>query len=306
VLLVATSDEETGGEFGLGWLLEHHRDQLDAEYALNEGGRIRIVDGVPLYAAVQTAEKASNIVVVTATGGGGHAAVPLASNAIMRLARALAAIERNPEPIRVLPTTREFFRQLSRSWPNADVARAMARLSLESGDADEAAALLCKTPTFNAVLRNGVSPTILAGGFRSNVIPTQASVTLSVRTLPGESVDDVVARMQAAVADSLVTFDVTHRGIDAPVSELDSPMFAAIAAAVADMAPNMVTVPYLSTGATDNARLRAAGIQAYGLLPFPLTEDDERRMHGHDERVPIESLVFGLRLVHSAILGVAR
>ena len=144
------------------------------------------------------------------------------------------------------------------------------------------------------------------GGIRSNVIPTYAVATLNVRTLPGQSVDAVVARLSKAVADSLVSFTITERGEDAPASDFRSAMFTAIADATKALAPGMVTVPYLSTGATDSARLRRLGMQAYGILPFPLNQDDEDRMHGTNERIPLASLAFGTRLVYEAIVRVTR
>jgi acetylornithine deacetylase/succinyl-diaminopimelate desuccinylase-like protein len=304
---VATSDEEAGGAYGIDWLAAHRPDVLVAEYALNEGGRIRIVDGRPLYVAIQTAEKVPHLVRLTARGAGGHAAVPLPGNAITRLGRALAAVGRHREPLCLLPTTRRFFRDLSVIWPQRRVGRAMAALvSADDAQAARGARTLSRTPLFDAVLRNGVSPTRLeAGGGEgsaTNVIPTRATATLDVRTLPGQSVDDVVERLRAAIDDPQVEIEVVSGGRDAPTSDFASPMFEAIAESARTLDPRLAVVPYLSTGATDSAVLRRLGVQAFGLLPFPLTEDDERRMHGHDERIPIESLRFGVRLVYDIIV----
>ena len=302
VVFVATSDEEAGGEWGIEWLAKHHPELLDAEFALNEGGRIRVVEGVPLYAAVQTAEKVSNIVSVSARGSGGHAAIPLADNPVALLARAISRIAAHREPVRLIPTTREFFKELSRVWPHADEARAMREL-VTSGPfrAARAAERLSRIPVFNAVLRTGISPTVIAGGHVRNVIPTTATATLSVRTLPGDSIDDLVQRLRDVVGDTRVEIEVASRGTNAPASDFHSPMFAALRASVAELDPSIATVPYLSTGATDSAHLRAMGIQAYGVLPFPLEQSDENRMHGADERVPLESLLFGTRLLFSTV-----
>jgi len=103
-----------------------------------------------------------------------------------------------------------------------------------------------------------------------------------------------------------VDFAITSRGKDAPASDFSSPMFEAIRESASALDPSLITVPYLSTGATDSARLRAWGIQAFGLLPFPMNQDDEDRMHGNDERIPIASLEFGTKLVYGAIARVAR
>jgi acetylornithine deacetylase/succinyl-diaminopimelate desuccinylase-like protein len=298
VVFVATPDEEGPGEWGIGWLAAHHPDLLSAEFAINEGGRIRVVDGRPLYAAVQTAEKVANVVTVTARGTGGHAAIPVPDNAVALLCRAVARIAAHREPFRLLPTTSEFFQQLSQVWPNRAEARAMRDLaSRDAVRSARAAARLARVPAFGAVLRTGISPTVLAGGSAHNVIPETASATLSVRTLPGDSLDDVVERLRRLVNDDHIEITITDRGIDAPASDFQSPMFAAIRDSIAALDPSIVTVPYLSTGATDSAHLRALGVQAFGLLPFPLEPDDERRMHGADERVPLTALLFGVRLL---------
>ena len=307
VVFVANSDEEAGGDYGMGWLIANHPELVRGEFALNEGGRTRIVGGRPLYVAVQNTEKVAHTVKVTAHGPGGHASVPLAGNAIYRLGRALAAIGAHREPLQVNPTTRRFFTDLSRVWPERAERAAMADVaSSDPRRAQRGARVLQRIPVFDAVLRNGISATLLGGGIRENVIPTEASATLNVRTLPGQSIDAVVRRLKAVVADSLVEITVAERGEDAPASDFHSPMFAAIEATVKELDPAMVVVPYLSTGATDSARLRQWGMQAFGVLPFPLAQEDEDRMHGNDERVPLKSLEFGTKLIFGAVLRVAR
>ena len=307
VIFVANSDEEAGGDFGMGWLVEHHRELIDAEFALNEGGRTRIVRGKTLYVAVQNTEKVSHVVTMTARGPGGHASIPLAGNAVVRLGRALAVVGAHVEPTLVNATTREFFGQLSKVWPTKLERDAMADVASRNPDrVRRGARVLTRTPVFNAVLRNGISATIVAGGIRSNVIPTEASATLNIRTLPGHSLDSVISRLKRAVADSLVEFVVKDRSEDAPASDFASPMFEAIAASAKALDPELAVVPYLSTGATDSARLRKLGMQAFGVLPFPMNQDDEDRMHGNDERIPLESLHFGTRLIYGAVLRVAR
>lgn len=306
VLFVATSDEEASGEAGIGWLIENHPELLDAEFVLNEGGRIRIVNGAPLYTAVQTSEKVSHILTVKARGPAGHGSVPLPGNAVVRLARALTAIGDHREPVVLLPTTRRFFERLSRVWPDEVEGRAMAELVSEDTTMSQRGSdALASIPAFDAVLRSGISPTIVRGGTTFNVIPGEAEAVLCVRTLPGQPLDDTLRRLADAVADDEVGITVTVRGEDAPASDFNSPLFAAIEATVNELLPGVATVPYLSTGATDSAHLRRRGVQAFGLLPFPLEAGDERRMHGHDERIPLAALAFGTRLVFGAIHRVA-
>ena len=307
VIFVANSDEEQGGDFGMGWLIANHPELIKAEFALNEGGRTRIVNGRLLYVAVQNTEKVSHVVAVTAHGPGGHASIPLDGNVIFRLARALAKIDAYKTPLYLTPTTREFFTQLARVWRNTEERQAMADVaSPDTRRVRRGARILEKTPVFNAVLRTGISPTILEGGIRTNVIPTDATAKLNVRTLPGQSIDGVVAQLRKVVGDPLVEITIADRGENSPASDFHSPMFNAIRESAQALEPSLAVVPYLSTGATDSARLRNWGMQAFGLLPFPMNQNDEDRMHGNDERVPLSSLEFGTRMIYGVISRVAR
>lgn len=307
VVFLATADEETGGACGMQWLVAKHRDLLDVEFVINEGGRTRIIEGGKRYLAVQTAEKISHMVTVTARGPAGHAAIPLEGNAIFRLARAVARIADYREPVTLTTTTRRFFGSLSRVWPNPEEGRAMA--DLVSNDVElsaRGAAILSGIPVFNAVIRNGISATKLAGGVAGNVIPAEASAVLNVRTIPGEKIEGVIERLRACVADPEIAFTIAAHSDEAPASDPDSAMFEAIASAAVEIDPDLTVVPYLSTGGTDSAHLRRIGIDCYGILPFPMEQSDEERMHGHDERVPVASLHFGTRLIYESVRRVAQ
>jgi acetylornithine deacetylase/succinyl-diaminopimelate desuccinylase-like protein len=306
VVFLATADEETGGAYGMRWLVEKHRDLLDVEFAVNEGGRTRIIEGGKRYLAIQTAEKISHMVTVTARGPAGHAAIPLEGNAIFSLGRALARLGEYREPVTLTETTRRFFGSLSRMWPVEEEAEAMADLvSGDASSADRGGKVLSRIPVFNAVMRNGISATKITGGVAGNVIPAEASAVLNVRTIPGNSIDDVMKRLRACVPDETISFSIAAHSDEAPASDPDSPMFNAIADAAKELDPEMTVVPYLSTGGTDSAHLRRIGINSYGILPFPMEQPDEERMHGHDERVPVASLHFGTRLIFESILRVS-
>lgn len=307
VVFLATADEEASGAFGLGWLVANRPELLRAEFAINEGGRLRIVGERRLYMAIQTAEKVPHVVRLTARGPAGHAAIPLRDNAVVRLGRALAAVGAHREPLRLTPTTRAFFGGLAAVWPQPDEARAMGDLaSDDEGRVRAAEDALAGIPVLDAVLRNGVSPVMVEGGTRHNVIPPEAHATLNIRTLPGERLSDVLSRLRAAIADAQVELSVIDsEAADPPASDIGSPMFAALRDAALALDPALAVVPYLSTGATDSAKLRALGVQAFGILPFPMSPEDEARMHGHDERIAVESLAFGTRVIYDAVRRVA-
>jgi acetylornithine deacetylase/succinyl-diaminopimelate desuccinylase-like protein len=297
VIFLATSDEEAGGDFGIEWVIANHPPILEAEFALNEGGRLRELDGRLAYAAVQCGEKVATVVRLTASGSPGHASVPIPDNAVVRLARAVSIAAEHREPVVITETSRQFFAGLSSFWKDPNVRTAM--LDISSGDPrriEAGAMVVSENPPFDAMIRNGITPTMLSAGVRPNVIPAEASATLNVRVLPGQSLDDLIGRLHAAINDDAVKITVESRSPEAPATPDDTPMYAAIRDALAALAPGVPAVPFLSTGATDSAPLRRAGVKAYGILPFPLTEADEGRMHGHDERVSVASLAFAVRL----------
>ncbi|MBA3646489.1 MAG: M20/M25/M40 family metallo-hydrolase [Gemmatimonadaceae bacterium] len=307
VVFVATADEEAGGEWGMGWMVKNHPELLDAEFALNEGGRTRVIAGGRRYLAIQSAEKISHGVRLSARGTAGHSAVPLPDNAIFALARATARLADHIEPVHLTPITRSFFAGLAAVWPDAGEASAMRDIaSGDTGLVEKAATVLSRTPVFNAVLRAGISPTILEGGIRNNVIPASAGVVLNVRTIPGQPIDDVIARIKSAIADDKIEIEVTGSGEEAPASDADSEMFTALANAARSLDPEITVVPYQSNGVTDSARLRILGINAYGILPFPMEQADEERMHGHDERIPVASLHFGTRLIYETLVAITK
>jgi acetylornithine deacetylase/succinyl-diaminopimelate desuccinylase-like protein len=297
VIFLATSDEEADGEFGIDWVIANHPAILEAEFALNEGGRLRQLGGALAYAAIQCGEKIANVLRLAASGSPGHASIPIPNNAVVRLARAVAASAAHCEPVIITETSRSFFAGLATFWKEARVREAMTDIASDDPKRVESgAAVVSENPPFNAMIRNGIAPTMLSAGVRPNVIPAEATALLNVRLLPGQSLEDLIDRLRASIDDDAVTVSIESRGEEGPPSPEDTPMFAAIRAAIAEMAPGLPAVPFLSTGATDSAPLRRAGVQAYGILPFPMTEEDEGRMHGHDERVSVASLAFAVRL----------
>ncbi len=307
VVFIATADEEAGGEWGMGWLVKNHPELLDGEFALNEGGRTRIIEGGRRYLAIQSAEKISHVVTVTAHGSAGHSAVPLPDNAIFALARAMARIGAHVEPLHLTKITRNFFAGLAEIWPDKVIGEAIRELaSNDDAIVQRAAEIVSRIPVFNAGIRAGISATVVNAGKQFNVIPAVASAVLNVRTIPGQRIEDVVERVRVAVNDAAIDVAITSSGPEAPASDAASEMFSALADAARSLDPEIAVVPYLSNGVTDSARLRLLGVNAYGILPFPMPQADEERMHGHDERIPIESLQFGARLIYETLETITR
>ena len=313
IVFLGTAGEE-GGDVGIDWLVERHPEVFrDAEFALNEGGRIRVdgtIDsGRVRTVNIQTTEKVYYAVTCTATGPSGHGSVPLPDNALAALARAVARIHAWRPAVRLNETTRLYFARLAEIEADPAMGASMRQLSSATDPAavDSAAAVLSRDPLHNAVLRTGVALTIIDGGIRENVIPSEGTATFNVRIVPGEDVAAVAAEMTRIAAEPQVACAlVTPPGEAPPPSPVSTALFESMERAARTMAPEAVVVPFMSTGATDGAALRAQGIPTYGILPMPMPLADELRMHGDNERVPIAALGWATEYLYRVLAGVAR
>jgi acetylornithine deacetylase/succinyl-diaminopimelate desuccinylase-like protein len=310
IILLGTAAEE-GGDQGIGTVIAKHFDLIkDAEFAVNEGGRVRARNGNVFSINIQVTEKISYGVVATARGTSGHGSVPLPDNPIAALSRALARVHDSKQPARVSDITRAYFGGLAKVEPDAAMRQAMQTIGSARAQAeiDKAAAVLSRDPVHNAVLRDAASLTMVNGGIRANIIPSEATATLNARILPDSDIRAYVADLNRIGAEKQVTFAVAlQRGPQKPppVSGTKTPLYLAMESVGAAMAPDAAVVPMMSTGATDGAALRAAGIPTYGILPLPLEQEDELRMHADNERVPIASLGWGTEYLYRVLSTVA-
>jgi acetylornithine deacetylase/succinyl-diaminopimelate desuccinylase-like protein len=309
IILLGTAAEESGGPHGIAGVVAKHFDLIkDAEFALNEGGRVRVRNGRVRTLNIQVTEKQSYTVTATAKGTSGHGSVPLPDNAIAALGRALARVHEWKTPVVLNPITREYFKRLSTIEADPAMKAAMEAIAAAADQAsiDRAAAVLRKDPTYNATLRTGIAITMIDGGIRANVIPSDATATLNVRTLPDGDIAAVVRELNRVGAEPSVTFETRAEQRRAPpTSPMTSALFQAMEAAGKAMAPGAAVVPFMSTGGTDGATLRANGIPTYGILPLPLYEEDELRMHGDNERTPVASLGWATEYLFRTLAAVA-
>jgi len=305
VILAWTGDEESGGA-GIRWLLEHEPGSLDAAVALNEGGGVRLgEDGRPAAIDLQTAEKQYQDFELVARGPTGHSSVPLADNAIYRLARALDRLSAHRFPARLLPVTRAWLAARAPSEP-AERRRAMeslasARAALPAG----ALAQLDADPILAATLRTTCVATLLAGGTRVNALPAEARATLNCRILPDETPEQVRTALAKVIDDPALELRPTQEfGFAAP-SPIEGPVPDAIRRVAGEMWPGIPIVPFMSRGATDSRFLRARGVAAYGINPIALGEADEQRAHGVDERIPAASLRPAVEFLYRLVVAIA-
>jgi acetylornithine deacetylase/succinyl-diaminopimelate desuccinylase-like protein len=310
VILLATAAEEGGEPVGVDRVIEQHRELLaDAEFALNEGGRVRIIDRRVRAVNVQTTEKLSYNVRLTAAGPSGHGSVPLPDNALAALARACARLHDWRAPIRLNATTRLYFSGLASIERDERVREDMLALVGDDPELGLAAGerLARSSALHNAVLRSAGSLTLLEGGIRSNVIPSSGTANFNVRALPDDDIHEVIEAMRVAAGEPSVHLELVGEPKTAPAgSSVETALYRALSEAATTMAPEAVVMPFMSTGATDGAALRAAGIPTYGILPFPMVMEDELRMHGDDERVPVRALGWGTELLYRTLAAAAR
>jgi acetylornithine deacetylase/succinyl-diaminopimelate desuccinylase-like protein len=286
VIFVSESGEEGSSGVGIGYLVREHFADLDAEYCLAEGGGVTRIGGAVKYATVQTLEKIPRGIELVAHGISGHGSVPLKSNAIVHLAGAVAKVgEWRPE-IRFNETTGTYFRKLATISP-PDVAKYYRDVLSTDPKVQKAADdwLFENEPRHSSMLRTSVSPNIFTGGYRSNVIPSEAKATLDVRALPDENPARFLEEVKRVVNDPAV--DVRFAGQNerpaGPDARLDSEVYKALEAA-ATRIYNAPTLPTMSTGATDMAQLRAKGVQCFGIGPATDMEDPPKGFGAHSDQ----------------------
>jgi len=301
VIFLADGDEEQGGEAGIRALADKHWDKIAAAFCINEGGRTIQKEGKAWYVGVQASEKVSVNYRVTATGTSGHASIPLKDNAVVHLAAAVEKLGNWETPAKPTVITKRYFEGLAQI-EDPELAKWMRVLDTPEREEHAAKILSSANPVWNAMLRNTVSPTILQAGVRANVIPSEARANLNVRLLPGELPGEFAEAMIKVVADPQVRIDLeTIASRPSPPSETDTDFYRSIQKAARTVFPGAPTLPMMSTWATDSAELRVRNVTCYGLVPFPLTEEEIGRMHADNERLPLASIRPGIEFVYRAV-----
>jgi acetylornithine deacetylase/succinyl-diaminopimelate desuccinylase-like protein len=286
VIFLAESGEEGNSNFGIQFMAAQHFPEIEAEYCLAEGGGVSRINGEVKYATIETLEKIPRGIELVAHGVSGHGSVPLKSNAIVHLAGAVAKVGAWRPDIRFNETTGTYFRKLAAISP-PDVAK-YYRDVLSTDPKVRAAAddwLFENEPRHSSMLRTSVSPNIFTGGYRSNVIPSEAKATLDVRMLPDENPAQFLEQVKRVVSDPgvEVRFAAQNTRPGGPDARLDSEAFKALEAA-ATRVYNTVTLPTMSTGATDMAQLRAKGVQCFGIGPATDVEDGPKGFGAHSDQ----------------------
>ncbi|MBK5188534.1 MAG: M20/M25/M40 family metallo-hydrolase [Gemmatimonadaceae bacterium] len=304
LILALTAGEEGGGGYnGISWLLDHHRDLIDAEFCLNtDGGDPLIKDGKRIVRPVQASEKLYQSYYLTVTNKGGHSSMPTPDNAIATLAEAIGRVSRFHFPVHLNETTRAYFERsaaLQTGQTAADM-RAIAKNERDSA----AAARLSMSPFYNAQLRTTCTPTMLEGGHAPNALPQTARALVNCRILPGETPVEVQAVLVRVVANDSVKVTPIDSGKPGTASPLLPVVMKPVETVTQRLWPGVPVIPQMETGATDGWRLRDAGIPTYGVSGIPIDVDDERA-HGRDERIMVTSFYEGVEYMYQLVKEVA-
>ncbi|MGB6843786.1 MAG: M20/M25/M40 family metallo-hydrolase [Candidatus Acidiferrales bacterium] len=320
VIFLSEADEESG-PYGTSWLAESHWDLMNCEFALNEGGWIvENAKGEVQYVSISTGDKVSIPLIVTANGTSTHSSMPRPDSAIFILSKAMARLADYETPVELTPSTREFFETLAKT-SEPPLSKYFDDLvnSTDPQVIQEASREISKNALLHAIMRNTFAPVFLKAGFRGNVIPGTAEATLNLRVIPGADLQKFIAEIREVIDDPRV--DVSLPSGDNPEaarvkklveeaatlksSSTNTDLYRALEAGAQSVWPGKPVTPYLFQAGTDAIAWRSRGVPVYGIYPYPMTAEDLTRMHGNDERVPIESLEQGTEMIYKTLVRVA-
>ncbi|MBX9669450.1 MAG: M20/M25/M40 family metallo-hydrolase [Candidatus Obscuribacterales bacterium] len=300
IIFLGTPDEEVGGIYGAGWMKKNHPELLkDAEFLINEGFSIEADDsGKAKYWGVNFAEKGALWLELTAKGQAGHASMPLTDSATNRLVRALYKIEKAGPNFKVLPPVEEYFKNVSKV-ENGELQSTYANIA-ESVKDPSKLKLIMSDVLKSSMLRNTMSLTVMKAGYKTNVIPGEATAQLDCRILPGYTKDEVIDWVKKTIEEPNIDIKVLEWEQAQP-SNIDTELYKSIKEVAAEEAPGIPVVPVLVPWFTDSHWFRELGITAYGFEPVETDRVHMATMHGVDERIPVKGLQDGVRRMHKIL-----
>jgi acetylornithine deacetylase/succinyl-diaminopimelate desuccinylase-like protein len=310
VIFLAEAGEEGSTRVGIQFMVDKHFPSIDAEYCLAEGGNAPRIAGHVKFMSVQTLEKNPRRIELTARGVSGHGSTPLRTNAIAHLAGAVARVAAWKPEIRLNDTTRAYFKRLASLSAPDDAKRYLAIVGTDAAARDVADEyFLDREPRHASMLRTSVSPNIIEGGYRINVIPSEAKAMLDVRMHPDEKPQDFLEALRRVVNDPTVEVAWGQRDLrpGTATADLNSEGFRLLEAAVKRHYESAM-LPTMSPGATDMAYLRAKGMQCYGIGPAVDTEDGPKGFgsHSDQERILEVELHRFVRFMYDVVTEIAR
>jgi len=307
LILALTADEEGGAFNGVDWLVKNHRDLIDAEFAINEGGGGTMRGGRYLTNEIQASEKVFQDFHLEVTSSGGHSSLPVKDNAIYRLSAGLARLAAFEFPVELNEVTRGYFERSATVQSDPKMAADMRAVARPTPDLAAAARLSASLPYYNAQMRTTCVATRLLGGHANNALPQMAGANVNCRILPGVSPASVKARLVEVLADPKITVTFVGDATPSKPSALRPDVMSAVESLTRQMFPGVIVVPVMSTGATDGLYLRNGEIPTYG-VDGTFGDIDDVRAHGRDERVGVKQYFEGLEFQYRLIkeLGIKK
>ena len=302
IILALTADEEGGDFNGPEYLIKNHRDLLDAEFGINEGGGGRHRKGVKLFNGVQASEKVYQSFLLEVKNKGGHSSLPSKDNAIYRLAAGLERLSKFDFPVNFNEVTRGYFQKMS-SLETGQSATDMKTVALDGNNA-EAVKRLSESPYYYALLRTTCVATRLEGGHADNALPQTARATINCRILPQENAKDIQRKLIEVLADDQINITFIKEPKPSPPSPLTSEVMRPIENQTRAMWRDVPVVPIMGTGATDSLYFRQIGIPMYGVSGL-FGDIDDNRAHGRDERLGIREFYEGQEFLYQLVKSFA-
>jgi acetylornithine deacetylase/succinyl-diaminopimelate desuccinylase-like protein len=296
VIYLAEAGEESSTQVGIDYMVAQHWGKIAAEFSLTEGGGMTEENGTVKQVVVTATEKLSRNMRLVAHGTSAHGSVPRADNPIVHLSAAVVKLAAWRAPILLNEVTRAYFARLATISPPDQAA-----LYTHLDDPETLEKIQAQSPHLGALLRATISPTIIQGGLRDNIIPATAEGFLMVRSLPGEDVPTLMNQMREVINDPAVDLvPAWGQRPPAPPSRLDAEMFLALERVQQRLFPQAITLPAMSAGSSDSAQLRAKGVQAYGIGAF-----GSEGAHGNDEHISVQGLGKLVEYLYDAAVEVA-
>lgn len=301
IILLATGDEEVDDR-GTDWMIANQRELLgNPEYLITEGGENPLENAKVKYIGIDVAEKSPFWIHVVAHGRPGHGSRPIAESAPNRLVRALDRIVNYRTELKALPVAEQFLGAMA-SYETGQRSKWFRNLRQAVRD-PEFQKMANDDASINYMLRNTVSLTMFGGSQQTNVIPAEAWANLDVRLLPGENPQEFLALLKKVVNDPDVSVEPLRKEQFQPAnaSPMDTALMAAIRTTAAKYFPGTPVVPRLSSGYTENQRFRQLGVTSYGFSPYTATAEEGSSEHGDNERIRVEELRRGFRVVYDVV-----
>jgi acetylornithine deacetylase/succinyl-diaminopimelate desuccinylase-like protein len=310
VILAATADEEKGGEAGAGWLVRNHPEKVRADYVINEGGGFAIpVNGRSIY-TIQTSEKGILWLKIKAKGRPGHGSKPgLADNAIMRMNMVVEKLGNYRPKISITKTTRHYLNAIAKG--DKSLGKHLSLLLKSPTEGDKVLDALAQkervvAEDIRAMLRMTITPTIIHGGLKENIIPSECEAVFDCRILPGKTTAQAMDEIKGLLGDidlEKLEFEAIQTS-EPSESPIDTPLYKSIVDVLRKLEPNCLVAPLMLTGGTDSRFFRALGSVCYGFQPMradlPYGEII-KMIHGVDERISIQNLVFGTSVLYNIV-----